>query len=118
MKPKPNSGRCPVEAISKILGARWTLQILHHLRTPRRFCELQSLVGEINPRTLTQRLKFLEQEELIERIPLSKHEHIARYQLTRKGSELLPIIDDLAQWALRWLLSPVDIPSAPKNPSN
>ncbi len=94
---------CPVEAISHILSARWTLQIIHRLRTPNRFCELQSLVGDINPTTLTQRLKFLEQEEIIERIPLSQNEHIAQYQLTNKGQGLLPIIDELAQWSHSWI---------------
>lgn len=103
MKKITNSFTCPVEAITYILGARWTVQIIHHLRNARHFCELQSLVGDVNPTTLSQRLKFLEKEELIERIPLSIHQHIAKYQLTDKGRELLPIIDELSQWANRWL---------------
>jgi DNA-binding HxlR family transcriptional regulator len=94
---------CPVEAIARILSARWTLKIIHHLRTPRRFCELQALVGNVNPTTLTQRLKFLEQEKIIERVSLSQKDHIAQYQLTQRGQDLLPIIDELAQWSYHWL---------------
>ncbi len=104
MQSNDKTSSCPVEAISRILGARWTLQIIHQLRTPIRFCELQSIVGDINPTTLTQRLKFLEQEEIIERIPISKNEHVAQYQLTNKGQGLLPIIDELAQWSHLWIL--------------
>jgi len=108
MPTNTNTETCPVEAISRILGARWTLKIIHRLRTPKRFCELQSLVGDINPTTLTQRLKFLEQEEIIERIPLSQNEHIAQYQLTNKGQGLLPILDDLAQWSQLWMSEKTD----------
>lgn len=99
---------CPVEAISRILGARWTLQIIYQLRTPNRFCELQALVGDVNPTTLTQRLKFLEQEKIIERIPLSQNEHVAQYQLTNKGQGLLPIMDELARWSQFWISEKTD----------
>lgn len=98
-----SDGICPVRATARILGARWTLQIVHHLRERRRFCELQNLVGGVNPTTLSQRLKFLEEEGLVDRFPLSDAPPHVEYALTRKGRDLLPILDALADWAEKWL---------------
>ncbi len=95
---------CPVTATARILGARWTLQIVHHLRERRRFCELQDLVGGVNPTTLSQRLKFLEEQGLILRRPISDAPPHVEYELTDKGRDLLPILDALASWAEKWLV--------------
>lgn len=95
---------CPVEATAHILGARWTLQIIHHLRRRRRFCELQELAGGVNPTTLSRRLKFLEEQGLIRRLPISDAPPHVEYELTEMGRDLLPVLDALARWAERWLL--------------
>ena len=95
---------CPVAAVTRILGARWTIQIIYNLRQPRRFCELQELVEGVNPRTLSQRLKFLEEQGLIQRRPIPEMPRHSEYELTDKGRELLPILDALARWADRWIL--------------
>lgn len=100
MNPGP---QCPVEAAARILGARWTLQIIHHLRERRRFCELQELAGGVNPTTLSQRLKFLEEHGLVRRIPISDAPPHVEYELTEMGRDLLPILDALARWAFKWL---------------
>lgn len=94
---------CPVAATARILGARWTLQIIHNLRQRRRFCQLQESVGGVNPTTLSQRLKFLEEEGLIRRLPISDAPPHVEYKLTDKGRDLLPILDALARWARKWL---------------
>lgn len=98
---------CPVAATARILGARWTLQIIHNLRQRRRFCELQELVGGVNPTTLSQRLKFLEEQGLIRRLPISDAPRHVEYELTDMGRDLLPVLDALAQWADRWVLQSV-----------
>ncbi|HHW87657.1 MAG TPA: helix-turn-helix transcriptional regulator [Chloroflexi bacterium] len=97
-------GACPVSAVTRLLGSRWTMQLIHHLRQPRRYSELQALVGEVNPATFTQRLRFLEQQELIMRHEDPEHARHVEYALTPKGRELLPILDALAAWAQKWLL--------------
>jgi len=94
---------CPVEATARILGARWTLQIIHNLRRRRRFCELQELAGGVNPTTLSQRLKFLEEQGLIRRLPISDAPPHVEYELTEMGRDLLPVLDSLARWAFKWL---------------
>jgi len=97
-------GVCPVSAVTRLLGSRWTMQIIHHLREPRRYCELQDLVGDVNPATFTQRLRFLEQQGLIVRREDPENVRHVEYDLTPKGRELLPILDALAAWAQKWLL--------------
>lgn len=93
---------CPVAATARILGTKWTLQIIHNLRQRRRYCELRARVGNINPTLLARRLKFLEAEGLVRRIEYPSAPRHVEYELTEKGRALLPIIDALAEWASRW----------------
>lgn len=95
---------CPVSAVTRLLGSRWTMQIIHHLRERRRYCELQELVGAVNPATFTQRLRFLERQGLIARHEDPENARHVEYELTTKGRELLPVLDALANWAKKWLL--------------
>ncbi|MCX7853162.1 MAG: helix-turn-helix transcriptional regulator [Caldilineales bacterium] len=105
-KPTHNTGHiCPVAAVTRLLGARWTMQIIHPLRQPRRYCELQDLVGDVNPATFTQRLRFLERQGLIVRREDPENPRHVQYELTAKGRELLPILDALAAWAQRWMVA-------------
>ncbi len=87
-------------ATARILGARWTIQILFHLARPMRFCELQQAVGGVNPRTLSQRLQFLRVEGLVELLSTGG---AARYNLTQAGSDLVPLLDGLRYWQSKWL---------------
>lgn len=93
---------CPVAAMTRLLGSRWTMLIIHHLRAPRRYRELQTLVGEVNPATFTQRLRLLEEQGLIVRRANPENSRRVEYALTPQGAELLPILDALAAWARRW----------------
>ncbi len=94
---------CPVAAVTQLLGARWTLLILHHLRQRRRYGELRSRVGDVNPRTFTQRLRMLEEAGLIRRLESPDRARHVEYELTQAGQELMPILDQLAAWSRRWL---------------
>lgn len=95
---------CPVAAATELLGSRWTLLILHHLRERRRYCELRSLVGDVNPRTFTRRLRMLEEAGLIRRLELPDNMRHVEYELTQAGQELVPILDRLAVWSQQWLV--------------
>jgi DNA-binding HxlR family transcriptional regulator len=96
---------CPVAATGRILGARWTIEILFLLARPLRFCELQQAVGGVNPRTLSQRLQFLRAEGLVE---LAEAEGHPRYGLTQAGAHLVPVLEGLRRWQVAWL--PIDRP--------
>ncbi len=93
---------CPVAEMARVLGRKWVLQIIHHLREPRGFRELQQRLGNINPTLLSERLKFLEQEGIVHREVYPQRPPRTIYSLTRKGEELLPLLDALATWARRW----------------
>lgn len=98
---------CPITAATDLLGQKWTLLIVHylHAEAPQRlrFCELQERLGGLNPATLSQRLKRLESEGLVERIEIGRLSPHVEYTLTRKGSDLGPVVENLYHWGDRWL---------------
>jgi DNA-binding HxlR family transcriptional regulator len=94
---------CAATAALTVLGQKWVLRIIRALgdRT-QRFCELQDALGGANSATLSQRLKLLEDEDLIERREISAMPPWVEYSLTPKGSELRGTIVAIDQWAERW----------------
>lgn len=92
-----------VKAATKILGDKWTPQLLRFFvnEDAVRFCQIQDLVEGINPRTLSARLDNLEKEGIIEKIfPAEKSR--CEYRLTQKGKELTPILRDMQAWSDRY----------------
>lgn len=92
-----------VKAATKILGDKWTPQLLRFFVNEEavRFCQIQDLVEGINPRTLSARLDNLENEGIIEKIfPAEKSR--CEYRLTQKGKELTPILRDMEAWSARY----------------
>jgi DNA-binding HxlR family transcriptional regulator len=83
------------------------LLIVHflHVASPRRlrFCELQDQLGGLNPATLTQRLKLLEANGLVERTQVGRLSRHVEYGLTRKGRDLGPVVEGLNAWGSKWL---------------
>jgi DNA-binding HxlR family transcriptional regulator len=94
---------CAATAALNVLGQKWVLRIIRALgdRT-QRFCELQDALGGANSATLSQRLKLLEDEGLIERHAISAVPPWVEYSLTTKGSDLRGAIDGIDRWAERW----------------
>ena len=94
---------CAATAALNILGQKWVLRIVRVLgdRT-QRFCELQDALGGANSATLSQRLKLLEDEGLIQRRAISAVPPWVEYSLTAKGSELRGAIAGIDRWAERW----------------
>lgn len=92
-----------VKAATKILGDKWTPQLLRFFVNEEsvRFCQIQDLVEGINPRTLSARLDSLEEQGIIEKVvPLEKSR--CEYRLTPKGKELTPILRDMQAWSERY----------------
>ncbi|HET7521264.1 MAG TPA: helix-turn-helix domain-containing protein [Candidatus Limnocylindria bacterium] len=94
---------CAATAALTILGQKWVLRIVRELgiRT-QRFCELQDALGGANSATLSQRLKLLEDEGLIDRRAVSETPPWVEYSLTQKGSDLRRAIEGIDRWADRW----------------
>lgn len=98
---------CSVEQAARIVGQKWTLQIVNVLMDFEqcRFCELQDALGGVNPGTLSARLKMLEEEGLIQRSQVSTAPPHVIYRLTPMGEELSGVISELTGWSRKWLCS-------------
>lgn len=87
----------------EIIGNKWTALILRDLFSgPARFCELERSVGNINPRTLSQRLDDLEAHGIIARHSYAQAPPRIEYSLTPKGADLLPILKQMAAWGTKY----------------
>ena len=96
---------CSVAACAEILGAKWTAVLVHDLSEgPRRFCELEHSCRGISPRTLSERLRALEQEGILARRSYPESPPRVEYELTSKGEDLLPIIEEMRRFGHAWLL--------------
>ena len=92
-----------IASAMEIIGNKWTALILRDLfQGPKRFCELEKSVGSINPRTLSQRLDDLEEHGIISRQAIAETPSRAEYELTVKGNELLPILQQMAAWGEKY----------------
>src|SRR5437762_478321 len=97
---------CPVTACAEILSGKWTILLIRDLAEGRsRFCELERSLGGISPRTLSLRLRALEEQGIVERKTFSEVPPRVEYSLTDKGQGLVPIIEDMRQYG-RSLLAP------------
>lgn len=102
--PRTESIGCPVAKTANLIGHRWTPLILRDLSGgSRRFGELQrSLVG-ISPKTLSERLKRLEDADIVARTCYAEVPPRVDYSLTVKGYALLPIIEAMRGYGTEWL---------------
>ncbi len=97
---------CPAMATLDLLNQRWTLHIVQSLLGgKRRFNEIGRENG-INPRTLRERLRALEDEGLISRTVISSIPPNVEYALTEKGMALNFIFGSLAEWGRKWMKPP------------
>jgi DNA-binding HxlR family transcriptional regulator len=93
----------------EIIGNKWTALILRDLFSgPKRFCELEKSVGNINPRTLSQRLDALEDHGVITKQSFAEVPPRVEYTLTKKGEDLLPILKQMATWGTKYYQKPTD----------
>ncbi len=93
-------GNCPVGFTMNIIGGKWKPSIIHMIRTDRnRYSLLTKNITEISKQTLTNQLRELESDGVIERIIYPEIPPRVEYKITPYGSSLLPIIDSMYQWA-------------------
>src|ERR671936_2924212 len=106
MNPVHDAGSCSVAACAEIIGAKWTAILVHDLSEgPRRFSELEHSCCGISPRTLSERLRALEDEEIVVRRRYPESPPRVEDELTEKGEALLPIIDAMREFGRAWLVS-------------
>ena len=99
---------------------KWTLLVIRDLAEGRsRFCELERSLQGISPRTLSLRLRALEEEGVVERQTFPEVPPRVEYALTDKGRALVPLIEDMRAYGLQWLLGDCaddDLPVAEAEP--
>src|SRR5688572_10991898 len=95
---------CSVAACAEIIGAKWTAILVHDLSEgARRFSELEHSCRGISPRTLSERLRWLESEGLVVRRSYAESPPRVEYELTEKGEGLLPIIAEMSRFGRTFL---------------
>jgi DNA-binding HxlR family transcriptional regulator len=95
---------CPVCATADLVCAKWTILVVRDLAEGRsRFCELERSLAGISPRTLSLRLRALEQEGIVERNTYPEVPPRVEYALTDKGRALLPLIEDMRAFGREWM---------------
>jgi DNA-binding HxlR family transcriptional regulator len=98
---------CPVRATLALLGQKWVPRIIYELmRDKRRFNELAGAVGGCNSRTLRDRLKLLEELEVIERHVVTVMPPWVEYELTPKGRQLGEALEVLEDWGRHHMAQP------------
>ena len=95
---------CPVCATADIICGKWTILVIRDLAVGRsRFCELERSLAGISPRTLSLRLRGLEEQGIVERHTFPEVPPRVEYSLTSKGLALVPLIDDMRAYGRDWL---------------
>ncbi len=94
-------GRCS-EAGLKLIADYWVLRIveeLHRADAPLRFCELQRLLEDVSPVTLTARLRVLDERGFVSRTEGAQSKTSVSYGLTDGGRRMLPVIQAISDFA-------------------
>ena len=104
MLPVHEAPTCSVAGAAEIVGSKWTVLLVHDLSEgPRRFTELERSCAGISPRTLAERLRWLETEGIVARQSYPESPPRVEYALTEKGLALLPIIEGMRTYGEQWL---------------
>jgi DNA-binding HxlR family transcriptional regulator len=99
-----SGGSCPVCATAEIICGKWTILVIRDLAEGRsRFCELERSLSGISPRTLSLRLKALEDEGIVARHTFPEVPPRVEYSLTEKGEALVPLIEGMRSYGKQWL---------------
>lgn len=92
---------CPIRNILARVGDKWSLLVLYTLqhKEPLRFKQLQRELPDISQKSLTQTLRFLEEDGFVHREVFAEVPPRVEYRLTERGLSFLPVIDNLIGWA-------------------
>src|ERR671929_2194920 len=95
---------CPVCRTAEIVCSKWTMLVIRDLAEGHsRFCELERSLAGISPRTLSLRLRALEEEGIVTRRTFPEVPPRVEYELTEKGRALVPIIESMRRYGAEWL---------------
>jgi DNA-binding HxlR family transcriptional regulator len=94
---------CPIDLVIHVIGSRWTIAIVRELATgSKRPSELARALGRISAKTLTQRLRDLEEWGLVKRVAYQEIPPRVEYSLTDRGNDLLYVLEALKDLGESW----------------
>jgi DNA-binding HxlR family transcriptional regulator len=97
---------CPVGCCAEVISGKWTILVIRDLAdSSRRFSELERSLSGISPRTLSIRLRALEDCGVVERHTYPEVPPRVEYTLTEKGRDLIPLIEQMREYGRRWLVA-------------
>ncbi|MEJ2453107.1 MAG: helix-turn-helix domain-containing protein [Candidatus Thiodiazotropha sp.] len=109
--------RCPVACVLDIIGDKWTLLVVRDLFFGRHtFKELQNSLERIPTNILADRLKRLEQQQIIRRELYQSRPKRYRYHLTEKGRDLGPVMQSLIGWSKKYIADTLEVPGVRVDP--
>ena len=98
---KNREKKCPVTYTINLIGGKWKPIIIGILMTgTKRFSELRKEIDLITEKMLTQQLRELEKDGIVDRRIYAEVPPKVEYKLTRLGYSLKPILDSMLQWGL------------------
>src|SRR3954467_2860834 len=99
-----SNSQCPVCRTAQVVCGKWTLLVIRDRAAgSSRFCELERSLEGISPRTLSLRLRALEEQGVVERHTFPEVPPRVEYALTDKGRALVPLIEDMRSYGKCWL---------------
>ncbi len=100
----PDNATCPVARTARIISGKWTLLIIRDLASGvKRFNQLERSLQGISPKTLSERLRVLEEEGVIARQTFAEVPPRVEYSLTEKGRDLIEVVTCMRCYGNRWL---------------
>ena len=95
---------CPVSCVLELLGDKWTLLLVRDLLLGKStYTELQQSPEGIPTNILAERLKRLQRAGIVKKVPYQQRPLRYRYQLTRKGRDLYPVLSAMIDWGNRYV---------------
>jgi DNA-binding HxlR family transcriptional regulator len=97
-----NLSECPIAAGFRVLGKRWTIEVVHRLFLgDTKFNQLVKNLPGINPRMLALRLKELDEYGLVERVVQTGIPVKIDYSLSQEGMDLIPVMFAMAEFSMK-----------------
>jgi len=96
---------CPVDVTLSFIGGKWKLLILSHLHQfeKKSYSEIRDNLPGVSEKMLSQQLKELERDKLIEKIVISNKPYRVEYSLSGFGKSLSPLYTFVSEWGIKYL---------------
>jgi DNA-binding HxlR family transcriptional regulator len=99
---KRSAGKCPAELTLAVIGGRWKVLILYQLfQGVKRFSELQRALPGVTQKMLTQQLREMERDGIVQRTVYPQVPPKVEYRLTPRGETLKPVVQAMCKWGMQ-----------------